>query len=180
MMYRYSIPMSDTATGRHGPTRWNPIRSGQVRIGDISTRTRHGYSTTRGYRLCGHTESLAVMFKYARKNINKWLNNNIQLHFIMKQFSMTQLRVLCPHKLNHLRELSSFPRHGPFGIEQYRPLPCPSPSPTRPVQTSSVNVCSIYKTHWNCRLLTTESPSDLLLRDLCAIRLPLASRYRAL
>jgi len=50
------------------------------------------------------------------KNINKWLNNNIQLHFIMKHFSMTQWRVLCPH--NHLfktttttsniRELSSY------------------------------------------------------------------------
>jgi len=40
------------------------------------------------------------MFKYARKNINKWLNNNIQLHFIMKRFNMTQWRVLCPH--NHL------------------------------------------------------------------------------
>jgi len=37
------------------------------------------------------------MFKYARKNINKWLNNNIQLHFIMKHFSMTQRCVLCPH-----------------------------------------------------------------------------------
>jgi len=30
------------------------------------------------------------MFKYERKNINKWLNNNIQLHFIMKHFSITQ------------------------------------------------------------------------------------------
>jgi len=30
------------------------------------------------------------MFKYARKNINKWLNNTIQLHFIMKHFNMTQ------------------------------------------------------------------------------------------
>jgi len=57
------------------------------------------------------------MFKYARKNISKWLNNNIQLHFIMKHFNMTQwcLRFLtktryinplllmtcfCPH--NHL------------------------------------------------------------------------------
>jgi len=54
------------------------------------------------------------MFKYAGKNINKWLSNNIQLHFIMKYFNMTQRRVLCPH--NHLlkttttgdiRELSS-------------------------------------------------------------------------
>jgi len=40
------------------------------------------------------------MFKYARKNTNKWLNNNIQLHFIMKHFNVTQLRVLCPH--NHV------------------------------------------------------------------------------
>jgi len=37
------------------------------------------------------------MFKYARKNINKWLSNNIQLHFIMKHFNMTQWCVLCPH-----------------------------------------------------------------------------------
>jgi len=29
------------------------------------------------------------MFKYARRNINKWLNNNIQLHFIMKYFNDT-------------------------------------------------------------------------------------------
>jgi len=56
------------------------------------------------------------MFKYARRNINKWLNNNIQLHFIMKHFNITQWRVLCPH--NHelkttttsgdIRELSSY------------------------------------------------------------------------
>jgi len=24
------------------------------------------------------------------KNVNKWLNNDIKLHFIMKHFSMTQ------------------------------------------------------------------------------------------
>jgi len=40
------------------------------------------------------------MFNYARNNINKWLNNNIQLHFIMKHFNMTQWRVLCPQ--NHV------------------------------------------------------------------------------
>jgi len=34
------------------------------------------------------------MFKYACKSINKWLNNNIQLHFIMKHFNMTQRREL--------------------------------------------------------------------------------------
>jgi len=34
------------------------------------------------------------------KNVNKWLNNNIQLHFIMKHFNMTQWRVICPH--NHV------------------------------------------------------------------------------
>jgi len=46
------------------------------------------------------------MFKYARKkNINKWLNNNIQLHFIMKHFNMAQWRVLCPH--NHLLETAT-------------------------------------------------------------------------
>ena len=57
------------------------------------------------------------MFKYACRNINKWLSNNIQLHFIMKHFNMTQWPVLCPH--NHvlktttttgdIRELSSHP-----------------------------------------------------------------------
>jgi len=35
-----------------------------------------------------------------QKNINKWLNNNIELHFSMKHFNMTQWRVLCPH--NHV------------------------------------------------------------------------------
>jgi len=30
------------------------------------------------------------MFQYACKNINKWLNNDIKLHFIMKHFNMTQ------------------------------------------------------------------------------------------
>jgi len=30
------------------------------------------------------------MFKYAHRNTNKWLNNNIQLHFIMKHFNITQ------------------------------------------------------------------------------------------
>jgi len=40
------------------------------------------------------------MFNYARNNISKWLNNNIQLHFIMKRFNMTQWRVLCPQ--NHV------------------------------------------------------------------------------
>jgi len=54
------------------------------------------------------------MLKYACKKHNKW-HNNIQLHFIVKHFNMTQRRVLCPH--NHLlktatttgdiRELSS-------------------------------------------------------------------------
>jgi len=57
------------------------------------------------------------MFKYARKNINKWLNNDIQLHFIMKQCSVTQWRVLCPHghllktttTTDDIRELFSYP-----------------------------------------------------------------------
>jgi len=53
------------------------------------------------------------------QNINKWLNNSIQLRFIMKNFNMSQWRVLCPH--NHvikttstagaIRELSSYPRN---------------------------------------------------------------------
>jgi len=54
------------------------------------------------------------MFKYTRKNINKWLNNNIQLHFTMKHFNVTQWRVLCPYHLlktttttGDIRELSS-------------------------------------------------------------------------
>jgi len=34
------------------------------------------------------------------QNINKWPNNNIQSHFIMKRFNMTQRRVICPR--NHL------------------------------------------------------------------------------
>jgi len=40
------------------------------------------------------------MFKYAHKSINKRLKNNIQLHFIIKHFTTTQCRVLCPH--NHV------------------------------------------------------------------------------
>jgi len=69
--------------------------------------------TSSGYRLCGH--KVTYQITYACRNINKWLNNNIQLHFIMKHFNMIQWRVLCPH--NHLlktttttgdiRELSS-------------------------------------------------------------------------
>jgi len=47
------------------------------------------------------------MFKYARKNINKWLNNSIKLHFIMKHSNMTQWRVLCGH--NHLLKLQLLP-----------------------------------------------------------------------
>jgi len=50
-----------------------------------------------------------------QKNVNKWLNNNIQLHFVMKHFNMTQWRVLCPHDYllktatitGDIRELSS-------------------------------------------------------------------------
>jgi len=43
--------------------------------------------TSRGYRLCGHKVTYPIT--YACKNINKWLNSNIQLHFIMKHFNMT-------------------------------------------------------------------------------------------
>ena len=36
--------------------------------------------TTRGYRLYGYKITYRIIvFKYARRNINKWLNNNIQL-----------------------------------------------------------------------------------------------------
>ena len=79
-----------------------------------------GYWTTRGYRPCGHKVTyriisiiLSYMFKYVRKNMNKWHNNNIQLHFIMKHFNMTQWRVLCPRLLKtttttgDIRELCS-------------------------------------------------------------------------
>jgi len=44
--------------------------------------------TTRGYRLCGH--KVTYQITYAHKSINKWLNSNIQLHFIMKHFNVTQ------------------------------------------------------------------------------------------
>jgi len=55
------------------------------------------------------------MFQYSRKDINKWLDNDIKLHFIMKHFNMTQRRVLCPHNdilkttttTGDIRELSS-------------------------------------------------------------------------
>jgi len=55
------------------------------------------------------------MFQYEHKNINKWLNNDIKLHCIMKHFNMTQWRVLCPHYhllktttiTGDIRELSS-------------------------------------------------------------------------
>jgi len=43
---------------------------------------------TRGYRLCGHKVTYPITC--ARKRINKWLNSNIQFHFIMKHFNMTQ------------------------------------------------------------------------------------------
>ena len=53
--------------------------------------------TTRGYRLCGHKVTYAIT--YARKSINKWLNSNIQFHFIMQHFNMIQCRVLCHNLL---------------------------------------------------------------------------------
>ena len=65
-----------------------PVRDlSSPRVGVSASCPVTGYWTTRGYRLCGHTESSSY---YACKNINKWLSNNIQLHFIMKHFNMTQ------------------------------------------------------------------------------------------
>ena len=52
----------------------------------------------RGDGQCASTGSVLVyVLVRTQKNISIWLNNNIQLHFVMKHFNMTQWRVLCPH-----------------------------------------------------------------------------------
>ena len=93
------------------------LRYGNAQFYLKTSHTCLGYWTSRGYRLCRHTITYQIIvFKYARRNINKWLNNNIQLHFIMKHFNMTQRCVLCPdHHLlkattttGDIRELSSY------------------------------------------------------------------------
>jgi len=82
---------------------------------DISrTKQVEDWTTRITYRI--------VVFKYARRNINKWLNNNIQLHFIMKHFKMTQWRVLCPH--NHLLKHYNYYRRYPWVVQSASCLVC--------------------------------------------------------
>jgi len=59
-----------------------PTRGLPTRGLDVSRTGQLVDWTTRGYRLSG--QKVTYLITYARKSINKWLNSNIQLHFIMK------------------------------------------------------------------------------------------------